>query len=62
MERWYINHGLNSEKDMLKINNLNINNGILQGDSLSPLFCITLITLDIEFKNIDYGFKTNILY
>ena len=43
---------------MLKTNNLNVNNGIFQCDSLSPLlFCITLILLSIEPKATDYGFK-----
>ena len=42
---------------MLKTNNLNIDNGIFQGDSIS-LFSIDLIPLSIELKNIDYGYKT----
>ena len=46
MERWHTNLRLIHEKVMHKTNNLNINNGIFQGDSLSPsLFCIALILL-----------------
>ena len=40
-----------NEKDMLKNNNLNIDNGIFRGDSLSPfLFCIVVISLPINFR------------
>ena len=51
MERLHINHRLIRERGMLKTNNQNINNGIFQRDSFSPLlFCIALITLSIKIK------------
>ena len=44
---------------MYETNNLNINNGIFQGDSLSLLpFCIALIPLSIEVKNTHDRHKT----
>ena len=47
------------QKCVLKTNNLNINNGIFQGDLLSPLlFCTELILLSIELKHTKYGNKT----
>ena len=50
-ERWHTNLRLIHEKGMFKIYNQNINNGIFQGDSLSPLFiCIVLISLSKEVK------------
>ena len=43
---------------MLRTNNLNINNGIFQGNWLSPLlFRIALIPVSIELKNKKYGYK-----
>ena len=47
------------KKSMLKIYNLNLNNGIFQGDGLTLLlFCIALISLSTELKNTDYRYKT----
>ena len=59
IKRWYINVRLIHEKNILETNNLNINNGIFHGDSLSPLpFCITRIFLSVEHKNTAYGYKS----
>ena len=47
---------------MLETDNLNINNGIFQGVSFSSLlFCISQISVSIEPKNTDYGWKTKII-
>ena len=44
---------------MLVTNNLNIINGISQGDILTPLlFCIELRPLSIQLKNTGYEYKT----
>ena len=58
MWKWHTNLRLIHEKDMLEANNLAINNGIFQWDSLSPLFCVALIPLSIELKNTVYRYKT----
>ena len=67
METKHTNLKLIYEKGKLKTNNLNINNGIFQRDSLSPFlfffffffFCIAPIPLTIELKNTYYGLKTS---
>ena len=59
MERWYTNLRLIYEKGKLKTNNLNINNGIFQGDLFSLLFCISLLFLSVKLINTDYRYKTS---
>ena len=58
MERLHTNLRLIHEKGIFETNNLNINNGVFQGDSLSILFCIDLIFLPIDLKNTAYRYKT----
>ena len=42
----------------MNVGNININSGIFQGDSLSPiLFCVTLIPLSKLLNNTGYGYK-----
>ena len=60
MKKWmttlYLNHG----KGTLTSRKININNGIFQGDSLSPLlFCIALAPLSTLINKPGYGFKLN---
>ena len=49
---------LNHEKGILTSRKININNGIFQGDLLSPLlFCIALAPLSTLINKSGYGFK-----
>ena len=63
MKKWkttlYLNHG----EGTLRSRTININNGISQGDSLSPLlFCIALAPLSSLINDSGYGFKISHLF
>ena len=60
MKKWMTTLYLNREKRTLTSRKMNINNGIFQGDSLSPLlFCIALAPLSALINKGGYGFKLN---
>lgn len=60
MKKWKTTLHLSHEKGALKSRKININSGIFQGDSLSPLpFCIALAPLSSLLNNSGYGFKIN---
>ena len=60
MKKWMTTLYLNHEKGTLTSRKMNINNGIFQGDSLSPLlFCIALAPLSALINKSGYGFKLN---
>ena len=53
-----INLFLNHSKGSMKSDKININCGIFQGDSLSPLlFCSSLMPLTNELNNTKYGYE-----
>ena len=59
MKLWSANLFLNHTKGSMKSDKININCGIFQGDSLSPLlFCFSLIALTNELNNTEYGYET----
>ena len=58
MRMWKITLVLNTVKNTLNAWETNINSGIIQGDSLSPvLFCATLIPLSKILNNTGYGYN-----
>ena len=58
MKKWMTTLYLNHDKGTLTSRKININNGIFQGDSLSPLlFCIALAPLSVLINKSGYGFK-----
>ena len=58
MHMWKTTFVLNTVENTLKVRDININNGIFQGDSLSPiLFCVILIPLSKRFNNTGCGHK-----
>ena len=58
MKLWNTNLFLNHTKGSMKSDRININCGIFQGDSLSPLlFCLSLIPLTNELNNTKYGYE-----
>ena len=60
MKKWITTLCLNHEKGTLTSRKININNGIFQGDTLSPLlFCVALAPLSALINKSGYGFKTN---
>ena len=60
MKKWIKTLYLNHEKGTLRSRKININNGIFQGDSLSPLpFCIALAPLSALINESRYGFRIN---
>ena len=55
---WNTSLFLNHTKGSMKSDKININCGIFQGNSLSPLlFCLSLITLANELNNTKYGYE-----
>ena len=58
MRMWKTTLVLNTVENTLNAGDININSGIFQGDSLSPiLFCVTLIPLSKLHNNAGYGYK-----
>ena len=58
MTKCKTNLHLNYSEESIIFENLDINSGMFQGDSLSPLlFCWTLTLLLYEFNNTKYGYK-----
>ena len=58
MSFWKTNLTLTHEKGTLRSNTIDINCGIFQGDSLSPLiFCLALVPLSALLNNTGYGYK-----
>ena len=58
MHMWKTTLVLNTLENKMNVGNININSGIFQGDSLSPiLFCVTLIPLSKLLNNTGYGYK-----
>ena len=58
MPMWKTKLVLNTVENTLNAGDININSGIFQGDSLSPiLFCVTLIPLSKLLNNTGYGYK-----
>ena len=56
--KWKTNLHLNYSEGSIICENLDINSGILQGESLSPLlFCLALTPLSYELNDIGYGYK-----
>ena len=55
---WKTTLVLKTVENTLNAGDVNINNGIFQGDSLSPiLFCVTLIPFRKLLNNTGYGYK-----
>jgi hypothetical protein len=46
-----------TKKGLMHSRSVKINKGIIQGDSLSPLFCIVLIPLTHELNRSKYGYQ-----
>ena len=58
MRLWKTTLVLNNGESTLNAGDININSGIFQGDSLSPiLFCVALILLSKVINNTGYGYK-----
>ena len=58
MKNWKAQLTLTYESGTLMSDNININRGIFQRDSLSPLFfCISLIPLSLELNSSGYSYK-----
>ena len=58
MKLWNTNLFLNHTKGSMKSGKININCGIFQGDSLSPLlFCLLLLPLTNELNNTKNGYE-----
>ena len=58
MRMWITTLVLNTLENTLNAGDININSGIFQGDSLSPiLFCVTLIPLSKLLNNTGDGYK-----
>ena len=58
MTNWQPTLNLHHSNGLLRSRPININCGIFQGDSLSPLlFCISLIPLSTELNRTQYGYK-----
>ena len=58
MHMWKTTLVLNTVENTMNAEDININNCIIQGDSLSPiLFCVTLIPLSKLLNNTGYGYK-----
>ena len=58
MRMWKTILVLNTGENTLNAGDININSGIFQRDSLSPiLFCVTLIPLSKLLNNTGYGYK-----
>ena len=58
MTKWKANLHLNYSEGSIICENLEINSGILQGDSLSPLlFYLALTHLSFELNDTGYGYK-----
>ena len=58
MSLWNTTLFLSHCDGVMKSNNININCGIFQGDSFSPLlFCLSLIPLSLELNKTKYGYK-----
>ena len=58
MTKWKPNLHLNYSEGSIICENLDINSGIFQGDSLSPLlFCLALTTLSYKLNDKRYGYK-----
>ena len=59
MSFWKANLALTHEKGTLRSNTIDINCGVFQGDSLSPLiFCLALVPLSAILNDTGYGYKT----
>ena len=59
MTKWNTTLILNHVKGTITSRNININSGIFQGDSLSPLlFCIALAPLSYLLNESGYGYRT----
>ena len=58
MHMWKTALVLNTLENTLNVEDININSGIFQEGSLSPiLFCVTLIPLSKLHNNTGYGYK-----
>ena len=58
MTKWKKNLHLNYSEGSIICENFDINRGIFQGDSLSPLlFCLALTPLSFELNDTGYGYK-----
>ena len=58
MHMWKTTLVLNTVENTMNAEDININNCIIQGDSLSPiLFCVTLIPLSKLLNNTGYDYK-----
>ena len=58
MKLWSTNLFLNHATGFMKSGKININCGVFQGDSVSPLlFCLSLIPLTNELNNTRYGYE-----
>ena len=58
MTKWKTNLHLNYSEGSIICENFDINSGIFQGESLSPLlFCSALTTLPYELNDTGYGYK-----
>ena len=58
MTKWKTTLHLNYSEGSIICENFDINSGIFQGDSLSPLlFCLALMPLSYELNDTGYGYK-----
>ena len=59
MTKWKTSLHLNYSEGSIIRENLDVNSGIFQGDSLSPLlFCLALTPLSYELNHLGYGYKS----
>ena len=60
MEKWNTRLILKTKQEVMQSQPIQIQRGIFQGDSLSPLiFCIALIPLTNELKRADCGYQVH---
>ena len=58
MEKWNTRFILKTKREVMESQAIQIQRGIFQGDSLSPLlFCIALIPLTNELNRADFGYQ-----
>ena len=59
MKSWNTTMYLNHARGLITTDKISIKQGIFQGDSLSPLFCLAVVSLRSDIKASGYGYKMN---
>ena len=57
MNYWKTRMCLHAENKLIETEDIKIQCGIFQGDSLSPLFCICLIPLTEQLNRLNTGYE-----